>query len=122
MIIYSTGQVNTEALDLASIRFDIMNRQTSPQIVRVLVWDTSTPPKTKVFDETFTVQAVNGDERVFTTLLVPLQFEAVVQTNDPNVVPHITTITTASTVSADFMYGDLFRVDGTGTVTLPPSG
>ncbi|MGD6818502.1 hypothetical protein ACQCVE_15690 [Metabacillus sp. 113a] len=117
MFIYSTGQVNTSILNLALIRFDLMNRATTPQTVRVLVWNTAASPKVNVYDETLTVPALNGSERLFTSVIFPAEFEAIVQTNDPNVVPRITGLNALSTsLLIEYKYGDLFRTIGNGDV------
>jgi hypothetical protein len=87
-----------------------MNKTPETQIVQVLVFDTSTSPKTTVFDDTFSIPASSGDFRTFITLIFPDRYEVLVRSNDLNIVPYISGITITGSIdtNATFKYGDLF--------------
>lgn len=89
-------------------------------MVRHLIFDTSVSPKTAVFDETFNISPSSGEFRTFVPQVFPTQFEVVVRSNTPNIVPFITgagAVTGTLDPSATFKYGDFFRFEPPGTVS-----
>lgn len=110
MFAYSTGQISGTLLNLSSVRVDLMNKTPDTQTVQVLLFDTSTSPKTTVFDETFTILPSSGDFREIIPADFPERYEVLVRSNDLNIVPYITGITITGTVdnNATFKYGGLF--------------
>ena len=120
MILYSTGQISGELLSITQIRVDMMNKTATNQLVRVIVFDTTTSPKTSIFSETFMLNPISGDSRVFTPIVFPDQYEVEIHTNHERIVPLVTGITNIGVVepTATFKYGNLFRAVYSGTVTF----
>lgn len=119
MFVSSTGQVGG-LVNLSSLRIDLMNKNTDAQIVRLLVFDTSASPKNSVFDQTFTIPPSSGTFRTFSPLIFPSQFEVVVRSNTPNIVPFLLgTAGTTGTIDANatFRSGDFFRFEPPGIVS-----
>ncbi|MGM0884264.1 MAG: hypothetical protein ACQEXQ_24890 [Bacillota bacterium] len=119
MFISSTGQIGG-LLNLSALRIDLMNKTVDTQIVRLLVFDTSVSPKVAVFDETFSILPSSGEFRNFTPQIFPSQFEVVIRSNTPNIVPF--TLGTAGVVgtidvNASFKSGDFFRFEFPGIVS-----
>jgi len=119
LFIYSTGQVSASLLNLSNIRVDLMNKTIAPQLVRILFFNTSESPKTIEFDQTFSIPPSSGDFRIITPILsFPSQYEIVIRSNHPNIVPYISGITVTGSVdlNATFKYGDLFKWEVEGSV------
>ena len=120
MFVHSTGSVGSIIANVAvTLRADIMNKnQDSSQSARVLIFDTTTIPKTQIYDSlAFSIPAASSDFRqvnagdLSTPLLdFPDRFEVVVRTSDINMVVYITGATAAGTSDPTkvFKHGDLY--------------
>ena len=126
MFVHSTGSVGSIIANVAvTLRVDIMNKnQDSAQSARVLIFDTTTSPKTLIYDSmAFSIDPASSDFRQVnaTDLPTPLldfpdRFEIVVRTSDINMVVYITGATAAGTSDPTkvFKHGDLYKEEVLG--------
>jgi len=119
MFVSSTGQVGGLS-NLNTLRIDLMNKTLDDQIVNLLVFDTSVSPKVSIFDQTFTIPPSSGTFRNFTPQTFPSQFEVVIRSNTPYIVPFMTGllgIVGTLDANATFKSGDFFRFEPSGIVS-----
>lgn len=113
VIIYSTGSVKGEA-DLVNIHVEVLNLTNVNQEARVMVFNTTTNPRTIIHSSKHTISPRSA-RHIDVPVVSPNFFEVEVRTDNLFVIPYIAGENSLANVipTLIFKYGDLVRLETT---------